>query len=113
MADDDSNYESLGEHIANTQRQTQKMKEGRMAKTKNFGSSLRSFGQSTLSNVAEEAGSRAAQSSVSSYRKGGKVRKTGLIKAHRGEEVVSKKNARKVRKFLKRTKDRKGKEREM
>ena len=71
------------------------------------GKSMSAWGQGMLSNVAEEAGSRSAETAPS-YRKGGKVRKTGLIKAHRGEEVVPSKDAKKVRRFLKRRKGKRG-----
>lgn len=37
---------------------------------------------------------------VQSFKKGGRVKKTGIIHAHKGEEVVKTEDAKKVRKFL-------------
>lgn len=65
------------------------------------GKSLSAAGQKQLSDVRDEAmSSMDRQNPVPSYSRGGKVRKTGLAKVHRGEYVVPKKKARKVSKLL-------------
>lgn len=71
------------------------------------GSNLAAYGKQASENADSLA---SANPGVRSYRKGGKVRKTGLIHAHRGEEVVRPEEADKVRRFLKREKNNRGEE---
>jgi len=67
------------------------------------GSSLASYGKDVSANADALA---SANPGVRSFRKGGRVRKTGLIHAHKNEEVVRPEQADKVRRFLKKTKGR-------
>lgn len=57
------------------------------------GSSLQQSGQSQLEAVREQA----ARGAVPSYKRGGKVRKTGVARLHKGERVVPAHKGRKKR----------------
>lgn len=77
-----------------------------------FSKSLKSVGKSMsqagTKQISEAADKLASQNrGVASFRKGGRVKKTGLIHAHRGEEVVRPEQADKVRHFLKKDHGRK------
>ena len=67
------------------------------------GESLAKSGQAMMASARADAAANANRpSSIPGYRKGGTVRKTGLAKVHRGELVIPKNKARKVKKLLKR-----------
>lgn len=54
-----------------------------------------------LSKVLTGLATRAASAAVPSFKKGGKVKKTGLIRAHAGEVVLNKKTCCALKKLLK------------
>jgi hypothetical protein len=67
------------------------------------GSSMSKSGQDQLSSVRSEAAAGADRQqplNLPSYRKGGKVRKTGVAKLHRGEYVVPAKKVRSLKKMF-------------
>lgn len=77
-------------------------KSGMSAKTKSglraAGAGMAAQGTSMIQGVRDEAMSDMnRQNPVPSYRKGGRVKKTGLAKVHRGEYVLTAKKARKYR----------------
>jgi len=48
--------------------------------------------------ASEEASAPRGEGAVASYKKGGKVKKTGLARLHKGEQVLKRKTAKKYRK---------------
>lgn len=68
------------------------------------GKSLSDKGQKMIADGSDKLASQ--NRGVASFRKGGRVRKTGLIHAHKNEEVVRPEQADKVRRFLKKDKGR-------
>ena len=66
------------------------------------GSSLSSSGQSMMESSREDSSFRPV-----SYRKGGKIRKTGVKNLHRGERVIPKSKVKRVDKMMRRAKMRK------
>jgi hypothetical protein len=65
------------------------------------GRSLSESGQSMMSDARSEAASRVGPVS---YRRGGKVRKTGMAKLHRGERVVPRGKVKRVEKMMRKGK---------
>jgi hypothetical protein len=71
------------------------------------GKSLSQSGQDMISGARDQAAANANRQTtvpLPSYRKGGRVKKTGPAKLHRGEVVVPKKKAREAKKLLKKRK---------
>ncbi len=66
------------------------------------GRSLNQSGQDALSSVRQEAAS--AVERMQSYKRGGKVRKTGPAKLHRGELVIPRGKVKRVKEALRKTK---------
>lgn len=106
---------SLGSTVTGSAATTSDNKDTRSWKAgaKAAGQSLSQMGQSDIREAAAELAYK--DPGVRSYRHGGKVRKTGIGKLHRGEVVIPAKTVRKVKKALKRatSKRGKGKRREM
>jgi exonuclease VII small subunit len=48
--------------------------------------------------ASEEASAPRGEGAVASYKKGGKVKRTGVAKLHKGEQVLKKSTAKKYRK---------------
>lgn len=68
------------------------------------GSSLSSSGQSMIDGSRDEA---ASSVHAVSYRKGGKIRKTGVKNLHRGERVIPKSKVKRVDNMMRKAKMRK------
>ena len=65
------------------------------------GRSLSESGQSAMMDARSEAASRIGPVS---YRKGGKVRKTGMARLHKGERVVPRGKVKRVEKMMRKSK---------
>ena len=77
-------------------------------KTSKIAGGLRAVGQS-LSDSGREMTDSASSRGITpvAYRKGGKVRKTGIALVHRGERVIPASKRKKVERLMKRAKMRK------
>ena len=62
------------------------------------GRSLNQSGQSTLESVREQAAANVSRGD--SYKRGGRVKRTGLAKVHRGERVIPKSKVKRVEKMM-------------
>jgi hypothetical protein len=100
MSDDVSNYGSyrpLSQTVSDTKRQISQGKSSRAKDTAGaVGSSLSSAGQSESDRAASDWSSIRSVS----YKKGGKVRKTGRANLHRGEVVVPRGKVKRVKKAM-------------
>ena len=63
------------------------------------GSSLSSYGQSEMDSARQDA----ANIHAVSYKRGGKVKRTGLARLHKGEVVVPRNKVKKYRKAMRRS----------
>jgi hypothetical protein len=70
-------------------------------KAKAAGRSLASSGQDTMNRAQDQ---RAASIGPVQYSRGGKVRKTGLARIHKGERVIPRSKVKKVERLMKRNK---------
>jgi hypothetical protein len=69
---------------------------------KGAGSSLRDSGSDMMSAAREQMAANAnRQTPIPSYKRGGKVRKTGLARLHKGEYVVPRNQVKKVMRKMK------------
>ena len=93
MADDDG--PSLGDHVAETKRETSKSGKGRGAASA-VASGLSSMGKDETDR-AEKIGENIH---AVAYKRGGKVRKTGPAIVHRGERVIPASKRKKAEKVL-------------
>ena len=77
------------------------------------GAGLRAAGQKMIEGSREEAMAnmdRQTPVNLPSYRHGGKVRKTGLARLHKGEKVIPRGKVKKVTRAMRRSKKAKGRE---
>ena len=95
MADDDG--PSLGDHVAETKRETSKSGKGRGAASA-VASGLSSMGKDETDR-AEKIGENIH---AVAYKRGGKVRKTGPAIVHRGERVIPASKRKKAERLMKR-----------
>lgn len=81
---------------------TEKTDEGKDGKGKKIAKAVKK-GLDGIADTRREATDRmsAQNPGIPNYRKGGRVKKTGLVRAHKNEEVVRPEEADKVRRFLK------------
>ena len=104
MADED-NYRTLSQQVSETRAQGKKLRsDSAKAGVRAAGSSLNASGQAMMSRARDEAAERA--SNPPSYKRGGMVRKTGKIRAHRGEMVVPRGTVKRLKKLMRKTKRR-------
>ena len=76
----------------------------RIKKAKKWVSAIKAMGQTLVGkDISRAVGAKAlgAVNAIPSFKKGGKVKKTGLAKLHRGEVVISTPQLRALKKLLK------------
>ena len=99
MSDVDDGYRSLGQTVSDTRNQVAKGKEDRKSdRASTISGGLRSIGD-RQSQRSSEASSRIGPVQ---YKRGGRVRKTGIAKVHRGERVIPAGKRKKVERLMKR-----------
>ena len=99
-SDDVSGYRSLGDHVEDTKRQTSKGKSDRTKSAVSAaGSDLRSYGD----DEARTASQTGQSIRPVAYKRGGKVRKTGLALLHKDERVVPASKRKKTERLMKRS----------
>lgn len=67
------------------------------------GKQLSDSGRDMMDQARSDADARSGPVSYGSYKRGGKVRKTGLARVHRGERVIPRKKVKRVEKAMRKS----------